>query len=161
MANIYELTQNYRNLMELLENEEVEADLLQSAFLQNQDDIKDKAENYCKIIKSLEADVSAFKEEEKRIANKRKSLENRIAMLKANLYEAMKATEQSKIKGKLFTLNIQKNPPSLNVSDIGLLPKEFIINTPSADTKAIKDALKNGELIEGCELRVGESLRIR
>ncbi|MFR5747044.1 MAG: siphovirus Gp157 family protein, partial [Romboutsia timonensis] len=78
MMKLYELTQNYLNLQELLENPEIPAEMIETALNEVGGQIEDKAENIAKLIKTLEADVSGFKAEEKRLADRRKSLENRV-----------------------------------------------------------------------------------
>ena len=45
--------------------------------------------------------------------------------------------------------------------DLNAIPKQFIVNTPSIDKKMLKEALKNGEIIEGAKLVQEESLKIR
>lgn len=102
MAKLYELAQNYQNLLELLDNPEIPQDMIREALNGVGEDIEEKAENIAKIIKSIEVDVSGFKEEEKRLSARRKSLENRISSLKQYLDGTMKATGKTKIKGKVF-----------------------------------------------------------
>ena len=82
---LYELTENYLNLQELLENPEVPQDLITSALEQVGEELEVKAENIAKLIKTLEVDIAGFKEEEKRLSDRRKSLENRVKNLKEYL----------------------------------------------------------------------------
>ncbi|MFQ9546396.1 MAG: siphovirus Gp157 family protein, partial [Clostridium sp.] len=127
MMKLYELTQNYLNLQELLENPEIPAEMIETALNEVGGQIEDKAENIAKLIKTLEADVSGFKAEEKRLADRRKSLENRVTGLKNYIDNSMKVTGKNKFKGQLFSFSIQKNPPSLNVEDEKLIPEEYWI----------------------------------
>ena len=153
---LYELTQNYLNLQELLENPEIPAEMIETAL------IEDKAENIAKLIKTLEADVSGFKAEEKRLADRRKSLENRVTGLKNYIDNSMKVTGKNKFKGQLFSFSIQKNPPSLNVEDEKLIPEEYWIEqAPVLDKKTLLAALKSGEEIPGVSIKQTESLIIR
>lgn len=158
---MYELVGNYYNLMELLENGDIEQAIIEEALNQNKADIEEKAESYCKIIKMLEGDIAAMKEEEKRIATNRRILENRVSMLKANLFESMKATGNKSLKGKVFTLRIQKNPPSLDMEDIENIPEEYKIFRVEANKRAMMEYIKNGGEINGVTLKQGESLRIK
>lgn len=158
---LYELTQNYLNLQELLDNPEVPQEVITEALNNVGDQIEDKAENIAKLIKTIEVDVNGFKEEEKRLAEKRKSLENRVKSLKSYLEGAMIAANKEKFKGKLFSFNIQNNPPSVNISDGKLLPEEYWKIEKSEDKSKIKEALKGGIEVPGAELVVSRSLRIR
>lgn len=159
---LYELTENYLNLQELLENPEVPQELITSALDQVGEELEVKAENIAKLIKTLEVDIAGFKEEEKRLSDRRKSLENRVKNLKEYLDGAMKLTSKTKFKGKLFSFNIQKNAPGVSIIDEKLIPKEYLIEqAPVIDKKAILNDLKNGEDIPGVEIKQTESLRIR
>ena len=74
---LYELTESYLNLQELLENPEVPQELITSALEQVGEELEIKAENIAKLIKTLEVDITGFKEEEKRLSDRRKTLEKR------------------------------------------------------------------------------------
>ena len=159
---LYELTQNYMNLQDLLENPEIPQEMVIEALNNVGDELEDKAENIAKLIKTLDVEVAGFKEEEKRLAERRKSLENNIKGLKQYLENAMKVTGKVKFKGKLFSFNIQKNVPSLNIESTENIPKEFFIEQePVLDKKAVLSALKEGKEIEGVSIKQTESLRIR
>lgn len=159
---LYELTENYLNLQELLENPEVPQELITNALDQVGEELEVKAENIAKLIKTLEVDIAGFKEEEKRLSDRRKSLENKVKNLKEYLDRAMKATGKTEFKGKLFSFNIQKNAPGVSIIDEKLIPKEYLIEqAPVIDKKAILNDLKNGEDIPGVEIKQTESLRIR
>ena len=159
---LYELTESYLNLQELLENPEVPQDLITSALEQVGEELEVKAENIAKLIKTLEVDITGFKEEEKRLSDRRKSLENRVKNLKGYLDGAMKATGKTKFKGKLFSFNIQKNTPSAAILDEKLIPKKYFIEQePIIDKRAILNDLKNGEDVPGAEIKQTETLRIR
>ena len=160
--NLYELTENYRNLQDLLENPEIDQDLIEKALDEVEEQLEEKAENIAKLIKTLESEVTGFKTEEKRLADRRKSLENRIAALKRYIDASMKATGKKRFKGQLFSFNIQKNPPSVNITDSTLIPKEYYIQQePVLDKKTVLAELKNGVIVPGAELLQTESLRIR
>lgn len=159
---LYELTENYLNLQELLENPEVPQDLITSALEQVGEELEIKAENIAKLIKSLEVDIAGFKVEEKRLSTQRKALENRVKNLKEYLDGAMKLTGKRKFKGELFSFNIQPNTPSVEVLEEKLIPeKYFIKQDPVLDRKAVLSDFKNGEDIPGVEIKQTESLRIR
>lgn len=159
---LYELTESYLNLQELSEKPEVPQELITSALEQVGEELEVKAENIAKLIKTLEVDITGFKEEEKRLSNRRKSLENRVKNLKEYLDGAMKATGKTKFKGKLFSFNIQPNLPGVEVLDEKLIPKKYFVNqAPVLDKKTILKDSKNGEDIPGVKIIQTESLRIR
>lgn len=159
---LYELQQSYLNLQELLENADIPQEVIIKALDEVGEQLEEKAENIAKLIKTLEVDITGFKEEEKRLADQRKVLENRVKNLKEYLDGAMKATGKLKFKGKLFSFNIQKNPPSVDIINEKSIPSEFFIEQqPLLDKKALLAALKEGKEIEGATIKQTESLRIR
>ena len=157
--NLYELTDSYQKILQLIEDggEGLE-DTLESIT----DAIEEKADGYGKVIKNIEAQIEAIKNEEKRLADRRKSLESSVKRLKDSLYESMKLTETKRIKSELFTFNIQNNPPSLNIENEDAIPFEYYQpQAPKLDKKELLNAIKNGLEIEGVSVKQGESLRIR
>ncbi|BDU83529.1 hypothetical protein SNUCP4_31190 [Clostridium perfringens A] len=158
---LYELAQNYLNLQELLENPEVPKELILESLGEVDGELEEKAENIAKLIKTIDLEVKVIEEEEKRLANNRKAMKNKSKALKDYLEGAMISTGKTKFKSNLFSFNIQKNAPSVDVIDENLIPKEFIEFEPIIKKKEILAALKNGEVIEGVKLKQTESLRIR
>lgn len=162
MAKLYELTENYNNLLDLIDNPEIPREMIDAALNEVGEEIEVKAENIAKLIKSIEVDAKGMKEEEQRLSSKRKSLENRISNLKAYLESAMRTTGKEKIKGKVFTLAFQNNPPSVDVINLEAIPKEYLIEQePTLDKKSILEALKSGLEVPGAVIKQGQSLRIR
>lgn len=68
-----------------------------------------------------------------------------------------------KVQGNLFTVTIQKNPQSVNILNEDLIPEKFKITktTTSIDRRELLAALKEGQAVEGAEIKQTESLRIR
>lgn len=157
--NLYELTGNFQQVQSMMdEGAEGLEDTLESIELS----IIDKLDNIGKVIRNKEAEIEAFKSEEKRLAEKRKTIENNIKNLKLYAESALKATGERKIKAGVFTFSIQKNPPSVVINNEKLIPKRFYVPVdPKLDKKTIKDLLKNGESVPGVELIQGEGMRFR
>ena len=160
MAKLYELSTGYKNVEYLLENGEDNEEL--AAVLNSLDaEIEDKAENIAKILKNNEADIKAFKEEEKRLAERRKALENSNKRLKEYLEENMKLTGKTKFKKGTFSFNIAKNPASVEITNVDIISSDYKVLTEILDKKAILQDLKDGKDVQGAILKQGESLRIR
>ncbi len=168
MSRLYEITGDILTLQEMLEDS-VEDEVLTDTLEAVQGEYEIKLEAYCKVIKNLEADIVGIKAEEKRLADKRKVLENNIDKLKKAMFDSMKATNTPKVKGTLFTVAIQKNggvvPIKYDKSDKNItdhLPDQLvnIVETPNLD--AIRELLEAGKTVEGFSLgERGESLRIK
>lgn len=162
MSSLYQLTENYNNILELADNPEVTEDMIKEALDSISEEIELKAVNIAKLIKSIESDIAGVKAEKDRLAAKEKSMSNKVKNLKEYLYSAMKLTGKEKIKTDLFSFNIQKNPASVNVISDTDIPEEFLVEMPKQiNKKAILEKLKAGEDVPGCELNQTRSLRIR
>ena len=162
---LYELTEDYMNLLELAEDPDIDEQAFTDTLEGIEGALEDKAEGYAKVIRTLEGDAAACDAESKRLRNKKQTIENNIKRMKAALQYAMQATGKTKFKTALFSFGIQKNPAAV-VIDEGYLeniPDRFLIpQDPQIDKKAIKEALKAGEDLEGiAHLEQTESLRIR
>ena len=161
MSNLYEISDRYNNLRDLLENDDIPLTVIEEAMAQVEGEFNDKASNIVKLIRTLEADAKAIKEEKSRLDKMEKARSNKAKYLKLYLESNMKATGIKKCKADIFTLAIQKNPPSVDVYDFDKLPDEYRKVEISADNTKIKDALKNGIDVPGAILCQSESIRIR
>ncbi len=153
---LYEITDAYLSLDEAEKTRDV---------IKVLDGIKEefdkKAENTVKVIRNFEADIQALRDEEKRLADKRRSLEKKKEDLKEYLYFNMERMNVRKINAGIFDINIQKNPQSIKILDETTIPLKYKILTYKLDKNQLKDDIKNGVEIEGCELVQSEGIRIR
>lgn len=156
---LYELSNEYLEVLDLLSEEDsVE---LNKLLLKIDEEIELKAENIGKVLKSLEGNVAALKDEEKRLSNRRRGIENNIKNLKSYLENEMIAVGKKKFKTDLFSFGIQKNPPSLDISSEDNIPEEYYELTRSLIRKDLLKDIKEGLVIDGVGLKQSESLRIR
>ena len=162
---LYELTEDYMNLLELAEDPDIDEQAFTDTLEGIEGALEDKAEGYAKVIRTLEGDAAACDAESKRLRNKKQTIENNIKRMKAALQYAMQATGKTKFKTALFSFGIQKNPAAVVIDEgyIKNIPDRFLIpQDPQIDKKAIKEALKAGEDLEGiAHLEQTESLRIK
>lgn len=162
MANLYEITERYNNLLELLDNEETTEDVLSSALNDVQDEFNEKALNIVKFIKNLESDVNGLDAEEKRLKAKKMAYKNKIDGLKKYLENGLIVSGFKKLDLGVFNISIAKNPASVNILDEKLIDKKYLIEQePKIDKKAILNDLKNNIDVKGCEIHQAESLRIK
>lgn len=163
---LYELSQEYLNLLTLAEDPDVDPEILADTMEGIDGEIEDKADNYARIIRQMEADAAALKAEADRITNRRRTIENNIRTMKNRLEDAMIATGKVKFKTELFSFGIQKNPARVVIDDPTRIPAGFLIpQEPKIDTAAIKNSLKDADeqiFWEGvAHLEQDASLRIR
>lgn len=159
--NLYELSVNFAQLQDLVENEEVDIDALADTLESIEGGIEDKFENISKLIKNLEGKIDMFKKEESRIKTRRTSMDNKVKWLKNYMLTSLELTKKTKVEAGTFSVRKQKNPQSIIITNKSKLPKEFLIpQEPKEDNKAIKEALKSGKKVEGAVV-APESYHIR
>lgn len=163
MNTLYELTGQYLELLEMLEEDDGTDEQVIRDTLEGIDgELEIKADNYAKIIRELSEEAKKFEAEKKRLEARQTTLENRVKLLKENLFFAMKETGKTKFKTDLFSFGIQKNggaQPIEIIPDVPI-PAEYCRMEPN-NTK-IRKALEAGEELPfALLLERGEHLRIR
>lgn len=153
------MTTNAHSLYELLVSGEIDeqtfADTLEAMGTE------EKLESYCKVIRQLEADADALKNEKDRIASKQKSVESSIARMKTAIADFMKAQNTEKSSAGIFTVAISKSK-AVNIVDESKVPVRFLVEqAPKIDKASIRAELLAGGEIEGCELQINEGIRIK
>lgn len=119
-----------------------------------------KCENIACWIKDLAADANAIREEEKALADRRRSIENKAEHLKGYLRYALQGE-------KLSTARCSVSYRRSTQVDVDLEALEYIrddllrFREPEPDKKAIKAALESGEEIPGCKLVENISMIIK
>lgn len=156
--NLYELSITFQEVQNMDLDPEVMKDTLDSIG----GTFENKAENMAKLIRNLESDRLAYKEEEDRLKTKRQAVENKLEWLKTYLKDCMKLTGKTKFKSGVFKFSIQKNPVSVNITNKKIIPEDYLIpQPPKVNNTTLKKTLKDGIEVPGAELKQTEGLRIR
>lgn len=160
--NLYELSEMYMNIWDLVGDDEADLDSLEKALQTVESELSDKAENIARLVKNIEANAEVIKAEETRLAKKRKTLENKKDWFKSYLENQLKTIGKEKIEGQLFTVRLQKNPPSVNVLNEDKIPDKYwkVVTERNLDRKSLLADLKAEIKIEGAEIKQEKSLRI-
>lgn len=162
MSSLYDLTEQFQELLSMALDPDVDEQALADTMEGIECEIEEKADGYAKVMKELKAIADARKAEAKRLLDGAKSVEANIDRMKSALETAMRATGKMKFKTALFSFGIQKNVPSVSILDESKIPEQFLIpQSPKIDKRAIMAALKDGEHYEWAEVVQTESLRIR
>lgn len=157
MAILYELTGQFLEIYNMDIDDETKLDTLEAIDWTN--DYETKVEGYVKVIKSLEADIEARKNEKKRFDGLNKSDQTKIDNLKAALAVSMAETGQIRVDTTLFKVGFRKSEAV--VVDETKLPKKYQVATYKPDKKTLKELLKSGKHIKGAVLEERSNLSIR
>lgn len=164
MTKLYELANDYMEIVNLEgQAPEEQLELIKSVI---QEEVNNKSGNIIKLIKNIESDVKAIDEEIKRLNSIKKIKNNTINNIKEYTKQNLVNMDIKKIQTPFGNISIRNNPPSLNIPDETLVPDnfkekvvEYVIS--SENKKAIKEILKEGNTVPGCELTYGKSIIIK
>lgn len=122
-----------------------------------------KVESYVGLIRKLEALAEYDDAEAARLKERRDRKRRSSEWLRARLQEHLHRTGQERIETGRYTISLRLNPPAVQVLEPQMLPSEYTRTkiTVDPDKKAILDHFKTtGEIVPGCDITRGESLRI-
>ena len=162
---LYELTEEYQALQEMVYDPEVDEQTLKDTMEAVWGEIEEKADGYAKIIFGIKADVEKLQAEERRLNARRQRLENRAKWLKDNLEANMREVGKTKFKTALFSFNIQKNggvEPLVITGALEDIPGKYLIQQPPVVNNEAVRRLLAERPVDWAHLEPrGESLRIR
>ena len=165
MATLYQLKEEYAQLLTLAEDPDTDVDALMDTLEGLTGEIEDKAEGYVCVIKELESEVDKFKAESDRLATYCLTLSNRIRAMKLNLLNTMDVIGVGKIQTEHFRVSVAKNggkQPMYVDPNVEVIPEEYIIMRPEPDKEKIREALDAGQELEFAKLlERGTHLSIR
>jgi len=149
---LYEISESIRALMDQAEETgEIDNDALTALEI----DFADKCESVAVVIREFEADAAGYKAEIDRLAERKRSAENRAESLKDYLRTHMEAMGETKVKGNLFSITLGK--PSQVVTITGDVPEQYQVIKVTPDKTAIGRDLKSGKAVEGATLTQGKA----
>ncbi|HEY3424996.1 MAG TPA: siphovirus Gp157 family protein [Negativicutes bacterium] len=166
MANLYQLAESYRELANHIEEYDIDTKSIIDTLEGSSElmSLEEKAVNVICLLMNIEADIPALDAEIKRMSDRKKSIQNRVASIKEYLKGAMEIANIDRIKKGAFIISLQNNPPAVKINDERAVGAEYLTIVPAQyvpDKNKIKEDLKAGMIVPGCELTVGRSLRIR
>ena len=154
LPSLYDIT---TNMLELLELEEISDEQIEAAF----GALQGKSNSIAAFRADLKGEGEKFKNEEKRIATRRKAMENVVDRLENYIRNSMERLELSSLDAGTFRITLSPSAVRLEITDENAIPEQYRIITTSYDRDAIKRAIKDGESVPGCEIEAGTTLRIR
>ena len=165
---LYELATDFLSFVEAVDNDEIPeeaiADTLESIELA----IEDKADNMACLLKNLDAEITAFKTEENRLAERRKAKEKTYDRIKEYLAENLQRVGIDKMETVRNKITFRKSE-SVEIGDeiafIEWAEKEryelLTYSAPKVNKTAIKKALKDGDEIVGASIVIRQNIQIK
>lgn len=161
MKTLFEITQEVIELASLLEEGEFTPELEQQLAI-TRDELYSKAENYVKVIRSVEGDISVIDAEIKRLKELRDGKSKVVDRMKEAISTAMTAFRVDKIETSLMKLSFRKSE-SVEILDENLIPEQYKLSrvVVNPDKILIKKLIKSGESVPGAEVVEKVNLQIK
>jgi hypothetical protein len=154
---LFQIVEDVRSILEIVAENEGELTDAQAAELDKLGDEKTrKIEAYAKVITDLDDEEARFKARAKRAASQRDWLKN--ALLFALLpTPPAEGDVLPKVKGDVYTVAVQRNPPSVEVVDVALIPVDYMVPPPPQPPPTVNKSmvlvdLKQGKAVPGAQL---------
>lgn len=159
--NLFEITGQYLQILEMAENPDTSAEALETALVCIKDDFHDKADNYAYIIRQLDADAEAINKEIIRLEVRRDAAKANAQRMKEALTAAMWETGELKFKTNLNSFWLQ-NTTSVRLIEGAKIPPQYLTpQEPKVNKLAIAADLKHGVEMDFAELETKTGVRFR
>ena len=163
---LYEIANDYLTLVQAIENEEIPEEAIADTLEAITAELEVKADNIACLLKTLNAEAFAIREEEKRLAERRKAKERVAERLKQYLSDTLQRASIDKVETARNKISFRKSE-SVEVDDEAFIKwalafrDDLLIYTATANKTEIKKAIKDGYEIVGAELRVKQNIQIK
>lgn len=161
MTNLYEISERYKNIQDLIGNEEITEEILKNAAENVEDELQEKLLNIAKLCKNIKGNKAMIKEERDKLKNKETILDNQLKSLENYTRLCLNNARLNKMDLGVFKISLRKSE-STEITDLSLIPKEFLkYKDPEPNKTEIKKAIKEGREIKGAVIIENESLVIK
>jgi hypothetical protein len=157
VRKLYDIVADVRDVLEVVADAGGELTDAQAEQLDKLGDERArKIEAYAKVITDLDDEEARFKARAKRAASQRDWLKN--ALLFALLPTPPAEGEPlPKVKGDVYTVAVQRNPPSVEIVEVAQIPAEYMVPPPPTPPPTVNkylvlEDLKLGKAVPGAKL---------
>lgn len=164
---LYELTNDYLALLEAIDNGEIPEEAIADTLESITTCIEEKADSIACALKNLDAECSAIKAEETRLAERRKAKERAYERIKQYLSETLQRAGLDKIETARNKITFRKSE-SVELDEEAFIKWAEVnrddlltYSAPKINKTEVKRALKDGIEIVGAELRINQNIQIK
>ncbi|SDI40422.1 siphovirus Gp157 family protein [Dolosicoccus paucivorans] len=159
---LYDMSHDYQELLSMMEEGGVSPEVIADTLDSIREPMAIKAENIVKIIQHLNNNNEIIKKEIDRLRSKQQANAKRADDLKQYLRDSLDLLEDPRVKTPLFSVWVQNNPPRLVVNKEDNIPDDFYEpQAPKLNRQALKEAIEEGNEIEGVEIQQSRGVRFR
>ena len=146
--NLYQITENHRGLMLLAEDPEADQQMIADTLESLEGILEDKFLSIAAVRRNLSAGIDALKDEEDRLANKRRLLQVNRGRLESYLEKQMREMGLQELKAGIHEVKFGKCPPSVEIEDAANIPDTYMVpQDPQINKRAILDDYRATNII--------------
>ena len=147
---VQEALESWARLVE--SNDGVVTEEVELALLAAMEQAPQAVDQAAGLVKALEAECAEIREEEKRLADRRRCVEKQAATVRLAIGVVMDRAGAKSCKGR-FTVSRIAGRESVEIVDGSAVPEQYLVpQPPVVDKKAIAEAIKSGETVPGAEM---------
>lgn len=165
---LYEIANDYLTLIDAIEAGDIPEECIGDTLEAVKATLEDKADNIACLLKSMDAEMKAIREEEVRLAERRKAKERACERLKEYLSDTLQRAGLTKVETPRNKITFRKSEKVEIVDEQAFFEwavknadQYLSYSAPTANKTAIKEALKSGSEIIGAELRINQNMQIK
>lgn len=167
--SLFSIGMEYYALRDLLESEEFDPETgeeinrdkeLNDLYNNLSVTFEEKLNNSQRYCLMLDGQVDVLDKEIKRLQAKKTAIKNNKERLKSMMLNAIKTSNQSKIKTDLYSFNIRKSE-AVNILDEDKIGRKYMKVKYTISLSDIKKDIKDGVDVQGAEIKTNESLNIK
>lgn len=169
MASIYNISNDLKKIYEDLDNGngidletgEIKPEIMQQLSI-SRNELETKAVDYGYVIKAFDDEIDIIDREIERLEERKAYVKKNKERMKTIVGSAMEEFGINKIKSETLQLSFRKSE-SVDIFDESLVDEKFkkVKTEISLDKTAIKNAIKNGEDVQGAKIVEKNNLQIK
>ena len=169
MASIYNISSDLKKIYEDLDNGngidletgEIKPEIMQQLSI-SRNELETKAVDYGYVIKAFDDEIDIIEREIERLEERKAYVKKNKERMKTIVGSAMEEFGINKIKSETLQLSFRKSE-SVDIFDESLIDDKFkkVKTEISLDKTAIKNAIKNGEDVQGAKIVEKNNLQIK
>lgn len=161
--SLYNIQQEYISVVEsIIDNDGLLSEEMEAALQINKDQLENKSQCYGFIVRQLEGECDMIDNEIKRLEAMKKSRGKTVDRLKESVSKAMQLYEIDKIETPTLKISFRKSE-SIEIEEESLIDEKYMAvkTTKTPDKKAIKEAIKAGEIVLGVTLKENQNIQFK
>jgi hypothetical protein len=162
MTSLYEMTTEMEIAIDDLMAQDVPQDVINDTIEGMKGDLKAKQLACAAYILNKESDIKEMDRYQLKMLNRSAVVSASVERLRSTLLWSLGKNKNVPVSNNEISIKVQKNPARV-VVDESVIDDKFVVKktTSAIDRIAIKEAIKNGDTIEGAKLQCSNKIVIK